>query len=215
MRLQTMQWLRWKPSLILLVIGVTHHVFFLTSPAYTQTKATTPAAPTDAEISFAIDAIKLIAKDGVGNEEAVAAMPTLSRARSSQIPMLLEAFNGSSPLQRNWMMGAINRVVESGETGWSKQAIEEFFTNYSNDDYGRLVAFELMTRNDELLKKKMIAEMWTDPSLPLRHMAIADLIQQAEQLDGDGNKPAAVALLRQGARQRVRCESASNYREAT
>ena len=181
---------------ILFAIGVIYSVVWLASPAHAQSKtADAPAPPTDAQISFAIDAIKQIAKDGVGNKNAVAAMPTLSRARPKQLPMILEAFNGSSPLQRNWLMGAINRVVERDDTNFPKEAIDDYFTNYSNDDYGRLVAFELITLNDETLKKEMVPELWTDPSLPLRHMAIANLIQQAEELDGDENKPAAIALL--------------------
>ena len=196
MRLQTMQWRRFKPRQILLVIGAICSVFLLSPPAFTKTKTTTPAAPTDAEISFALDAIKLISKDGVGNAKAAAAMPMLSRARPAQLPMILEAFNGASPVQRNWLMGAVNRVVERDDTDWPKEAIDDYFTNYSNDDYGRLIAFELITHNNESLKKQMISEMWTDPSLPLRHMAIADLIDQASKLDGDENKPAAIALLK-------------------
>ena len=184
-------------GLTLLWAGGISLLLGMVSPCVAQSNSTTAqTAPKDSEISFALDAIKLIGKDGVGNGDAAAAMPTLNRASAAQVPMLLEAFNGSSPLQRNWMMGAINRVVERGETDWPKQAIEEYFIDYSNDDYGRLVAFELMTRDNQLLKKQMIAELWTDPSLPLRHMAIDDLIQRAEQLDGDESKPAAVALLK-------------------
>ena len=180
---------------ILLTFGIIFLVVGFNVRTYAQQPLAT-APPTDAEISVSLDAIKLIAKDGVGNKSAVATMPTLSNARAAQLPMILEAFNGSTPLQRNWLMGAINRVIERGETDWSKQAIDEYFTNYSNDDYGRLVAFELITLNNESLKKQMVQELWTDPSLPLRHMAIADLIQQAEKLDGDENKPAAIALLK-------------------
>jgi len=180
---------------ILLTFGVIYSAFVVVSPACAQLKTATMPAPTDNEISVALDAIKQIAKDGVGNKTAVAVMPTLNRAHPAQLPMILQAFNGSSPLQRNWLMGAVNRIVEPAETNLPKQAIQEYFTNHSNDDYGRLMAFELITRNDESTKKQMIPEMLTDPSLPLRHMAIADLIDQAEKLDGDENKPAAVALL--------------------
>ncbi|MDB2686526.1 hypothetical protein N9Y42_04890 [Mariniblastus sp.] len=182
---------------ILLLVGVIVSVLMVASPINAQS-VTLPKAsvPTDAEISFALDSIKQIAKDGVGNKNAVAVMPTLNRARLKQLPMILEGFNGSSPLQRNWLMGAVNRVAENSDTDLPLEAIEDHFTNYDNDDYGRLVAFELMTRNDEPLKQKMIRELWTDPSPPLRFMAIADLIQQAKKLDGDENKPAGVALLK-------------------
>ena len=188
-----------RPNLnlaILSVIVVGCLSFCFAAPTYAQSKAATvPVAPTDAEISSALDAIKQIAKDGVGNEGAAAAMPTLNHARPGQLPMILEAFNGSSPLQRNWLMAAINQVVAKAKTDLPKRPTEEYFINYENDDYGRLVAFELMTRNNETLQKKMIRELWSDPSPPLRYMAIADLIQQAEQLEGDENQPAAIALL--------------------
>ena len=195
MRSKTRPLVRPNSGLIVLtVIAIICQVFGVSSQAGAQSK-TTKAAPTDSEISFALDAIKQVAKDGVGNEAAAGAMLTLNRATSAQVPMLLEGFNDLTPLQRNWLMGAINRVVERGETDWPKLAIEEYFTEYSNDDYGRLVAFELMTLDNGSLKKQMIPEMWADPSLPLRYLAIADLIKRANQLDGDSNKPAAIALL--------------------
>ena len=155
----------------------------------------TPTLPTEKEISSAIEAIKQVGKDGVGNKAAAAAMPTLNRVQSSQIPLLLEAFNGSSPLQRNWLMGPINRLVDRAETDLPKQAIADYFSDESNDGEGRFVAFELLTRDDKPLSQRMIPEMLDDPSLPLRHMAIADLIQQATQLKDDQDKPAAIALL--------------------
>ena len=182
--------------LSLWVFGVFCLVLCLATPAYAQSDtAQLATSPTDKEILLALDSVKQVAKDGVGNEGAAAAMPTLNRATPAQIPMLLEAFNGSSALQRNWLMSGVSRANQRRQSDWPKKAVEDYFIDHDNDSYGRLVAFELMTQNNQALKKQLIPELINDPSLPLRHKAIADLIDKAKKLDGDENNLAAIALL--------------------
>ena len=58
------------------VFGVFCLVLCLATPAYAQSDtAQLATSPTDKEILLALDSVKQVAKDGVGNEGAAAAMP--------------------------------------------------------------------------------------------------------------------------------------------
>lgn len=139
-----------------------------------------------------LSTIRSVGKNGTGNEAAAAAMGELNKSDASAIPMVLQAFNGATPLQHNWLMGVINRAATRGPL--PEAAVKSFFMDRSNDSIGRLVAFELLAASDATLKADWTPKLIDDPSLPLRHIAIAQLIDQAKSLKDDDSEAAAVLL---------------------
>lgn len=139
-----------------------------------------------------LDAIRAVGKNGEGNEAAAVAMRELNKSDASAIPTLLAAFNGATPLQHNWLMGAINQAATRG--AMPRQAVKDFFMQRSNDSIGRLVAFELLTDSDDQLKSEWTPKLIDDPSLPLRHKAIAQLIDEAKKLKDEDSAAAVVVM---------------------
>ena len=128
-----------------------------------------------------ITALKSVGKFGKGNENASRAMLELNKSKADAIPELLNALNGTTPLQRNWIVGVINRAARVGAL--PRDQINAYLENSKNDDVGRMIAFELLTQNDEKLANVLIPTFINDLSLPLRYKAIARLIDRAESLE--------------------------------
>jgi hypothetical protein len=137
--------------------------------------------------------IKSVGKAGEGHEAAASAIRELNKSDATAIPLLLKGFNGATSLQQNWLMGVVNQAATKGEL--PKQQIEAYFKDKSNDHIGRLVAFELFTASSDALKKQLIPNLIDDPSLPLRHKAIASLIAEAKALK-DEDTDAAIVLMK-------------------
>ena len=150
------------------------------------------AQSSDSSTEALLDAIRAVGKNGEGNEAAAVAMQQLNKSDASSIPAFLSAFNGATPLQHNWLMGAINQAATRG--AMPERDVKAFFMQRSNDSIGRLVAFELLTDGDEGLKAEWTPKLIDDPSLPLRHKAIARLIDEAKTLKDEDSDAAVVVM---------------------
>ena len=133
-------------------------------------------------LSQAIEAVNSVDVNGHGHAEAVAAMKVLNQAEPSDIPELLEAMDNLNKVSINWLRGAIQSAL--GKDGnLPTDQVKAYFDDSSHSDLGRLLAFELMTKDNDSAAE-IIPELADDPSLPLRRMAIAHFIDQAKETKG-------------------------------
>ena len=109
-------------------------------------------------------------------------MKILNRAAPDQIPKILNAMSDENKLAVNWLRSAVIKITGDGST-LPKQKIREYFDDKSNAHLGRLLAFELLTENEKSLADELIPKLVDDPSLPLRYMAIANLMKESESAD--------------------------------
>lgn len=134
------------------------------------------------KITEALGAINQVATGGQGHDEAVAAMRILNKASPDQIPLILNAMSDENPLAVNWLRSAVISIAGDGsKLPYSK--IRGYFDDLSNSHLGRLLAFELLTENKTELASELIPGLVDDPSLPLRYMAIDDMIRKSEEAD--------------------------------
>jgi len=87
----------------------------------------------------------------------------------------------TNSISANWVRSAVNSIV-AREGGVPQAEIEKYFKDKEHSSLGRLMAFELLTRDNEDLAKQMIPKFIDDPSLPLRHKAVAALIKEANDV---------------------------------
>ena len=139
------------------------------------------SADADDQLSQALDAVCAVKANGVGNEAAVKAMKEINAASIEQIPAILDAMDKTNSISINWLRSSVVSIVgRGGEI--PRGAVEEYFNDSSHSGMGRLVAFELLTDGNESLAKEMIPKLIDDPSMPLRRMAVAALIEKSEAI---------------------------------
>ncbi len=137
---------------------------------------------TSDQLSDALSAINNVSTGGGGHDQAIGAMKILNRAAPDQIPKILNAMSDENKLAVNWLRSAVIKITGDGST-LPKQKIREYFDDKSNAHLGRLLAFELLTENEKSLADELIPKLVDDPSLPLRYMAIANLMKESESAD--------------------------------
>ncbi len=133
-------------------------------------------------IDEAIRAIQKVDSKGNGHEAAIKAMATLNQCKIDQVPRLLAAMDNANPLGQNWLRAAINSAVNRGGELPADQ-IRKYFNERNGSHLGRLLAFELLTKDNESLSKVLTPKLIDDPSLPLRRKGIKWLISKSEESD--------------------------------
>lgn len=148
----------------------------------------------DDVFSDALKAVSNVKLNGEGNESAVKAMKVLNAATPDQIPQMLEAMDSANSIALNWLRSAVNQATRRADGKLPIDAIEAYFKDQSHSAMGRLLAFELMTQGDESRREKMIEKLIDDPSLPLRELAVDQMISRSDQAI-ESNQVAAVGML--------------------
>lgn len=147
----------------------------------------------DDSLTEALEAIKAVQPNGVGNASAVKAMKELNAAKIDQVPVILEAMDGANQISINWLRSAVLSIVGRGGE-LPREALHSFFNETSHSPMGRLLAFDLLTDGMPELANKMIPKLIDDPSMPLRYKAVSALIDNADtQMASD--PPAAIGKL--------------------
>lgn len=143
-----------------------------------------PAVAVDAEDAFsdALKAVRAVESNGVGNESAVKAMQVLNKASASQIPQMLEAMDGVNKISLNWLRSAVTQAARRESAKIPSDKIQQYFDNHDHHPMGRLLAFDLLTAGDKAKRESMISGLIDDPSLPLRLMAVDQMVGQAEEV---------------------------------
>lgn len=142
--------------------------------------ATLRAEPT---LEQALAALKNIGVHGKGQAEAVKAVAALSAQPVSSLVPLLTALNTASPLEANWLRGAIESVFDRAVRNKSPtlaEDLESFTREKKNSPRARRLSFELLTRLDPKTPEKLLPQMVNDPSLELRRDAIELVVEMSK-----------------------------------
>ncbi len=127
----------------------------------------------------ALSSVRSVDVNGQGHAAAVPAMKIINTAAIEQVPEILLGMDGANRLATNWLRSAVLSIVDRGGE-LPRAKIETYFAETTHSHLGRLLAFDLLTENDQALAEKIIPTLSDDPSLPLRAKAIEWQIKQAE-----------------------------------
>jgi hypothetical protein len=146
-----------------------------------------------------LDVVRQVGPDGRGSAEAARAWRELAGASLDQVPELLAGMDGTSPLARNWIRSAIERVLENGRA--RRQTIpaaplEAFVRDTQHDAQARRLAYELIAEADRTVPERLLPGLLDDPSADLRRDAVGQVLGQAEKLFDAGKKDDALPLFR-------------------
>lgn len=148
----------------------------------------------DETVQSDLAAVLDVRPDGVGHVEARAASERLSELPSADVGQVLDGMAGASPLAKNWLRVIAGSVADNGE--FPKQELLAFLADRDRNADARFLAFQMLTVREPESLPSLIEGAETDPSLPLRHLAISRLLDQATRETEAGNNDAAVNALK-------------------
>ncbi len=149
-----------------------------------------PAADFDA----AVETIRNIGPEGQGNAKASAAWKELAQSPIQDLPRLLAAFDGASPLAANWLRSAAETVAdrELKATGKLPQPeLEKFIGETQHNPRARRMAYEWILKIDPTVADRLIPGLINDPSTEFRRDAVARLIEAGTKQLADEKKDLA------------------------
>jgi hypothetical protein len=139
-------------------------------------------------------AVLNVQPDGVGHVEARAASARLSELPSGDVDRILDGMAGASPLAKNWLRVIAGSVANNGE--FPKRELLAFLADRGRNADARFLAFQMLTVRQPESLPELIEGAETDPSLPLRHLAISRLLDRATRETEGGNNDAAAKVLK-------------------
>jgi len=157
----------------------------LLSAALAVVLAVLPARAADEETTRALGALKTVAKEGKGNEDAGPAWKTLVSKGGAALVPALEAFDDTNPVATNWLRAAVDAIAEKELAAGQKlpvEKLEAFAKDAKNAPSARRVAYELLVSQDATTKDRLLPGFLNDKSADLRRDAVArelDLIEKA------------------------------------
>jgi hypothetical protein len=145
--------------------------------------------------------LREVEREGKGHRAASQAWSELTRqCDAHQLPAILAAIDGASPLAANWLRAAVDTVAERQMQKQGKLPIAEletFLGQKQHDQRARRLAYEWIARNDSTAPDRLIPRMLDDPSLELRRDAVARVLTAAEQALAAKDDELALATYRQ------------------
>jgi len=162
---------------------------------------TLPCLASAAEFAPLITKIKAVGPNGAGSAEAAAAWRELSRQDPDTLPTLLAALDDASPLAANWLRSAVDAVAERAAAArrpLPTAALEAFLRDTRHAGAARRLAYELLTKSDPTVPKRLLPTLLDDPGAELRYEAVAVALEEARTLpkDDPAGKPAFRKLLK-------------------
>jgi hypothetical protein len=158
-------------------------------------------AATAAEFDVAplIDTIKRVDRFGAGHRDAATAVRQLQRADSSRLFDILRGMDDAGPLAANWLRGAFETVAQREMSGGklTGKDLESFVTDLAHGDQSRRLAYEWLARVDATAPDRLLPKMLDDPSLELRHDAIARKFNEIEAESGGSPQTTLAARYRE------------------
>lgn len=155
-----------------------HRALGLTASDDHQQSAAEPRADASRILSVSLDSIRAVGNEGHGNLAAATAWRHVAAAPPESIPMILMAIGGASPLAANWLRSAVDAIAGEGVT-LPLSALEDFLADIKHDPRARRLAWELIRSRDSSRAERLIGDMLDDPSVELRHDAVARLMAAA------------------------------------
>ncbi|WP_147868491.1 hypothetical protein [Stieleria maiorica] len=150
--------------------------------------ATLSATPTFSAPAFSAqpsvrEALQTIARtDGSAalDQDAAAAATRIQSLPSSQVTEVLDGFENATRRGNNWLRAIAADVSDNGP--FQKDALLDFFSDTQKHPDARYVAYQLLVQHDGDLKPTLLANAETDPSLPVRFLKIAAMIDEGAAL---------------------------------
>jgi hypothetical protein len=145
-------------------------------------------------------AIRAVDKQGAGHEEAQRAMQSLAAADAADLPAILKAFDGASPLASNWLRNAVETVADRNlqlKRPLPAAQLETFVRETSHNPRGRRLAYEWLVKIDPTAPARLIPGMLLDPAAEFRRDAVALRMGEAAKVDAAHDKPQALKLYRE------------------
>jgi hypothetical protein len=165
----------------------------------TRCHAEQSARPTGT-LEKSLAALRAVDKQASGHEEAQRAMQFLATADASDLPAILKAFDGASPLAANWLRNAFETVADRNlqlKRPLPASQLEAFVRETSHNPRARRLAFEWLNKIDSTAPARLIPAMLLDPAAEFRRDAVALRIAEATKVDPTRDKPQAVKLYRE------------------
>ncbi len=130
-----------------------------------------------------IKAIKAVGHEGKGNAAALAAVTQLQKdSKASDLPALLDAFSGASPLAANYLRNVVeavaDREVAAGKS-LPADVLRTIIFDTKRDPRARRLAYEVLLNVDADASKEIIPQLLQDPSPEFRRDAVQQLIDAA------------------------------------
>lgn len=149
---------------------------------------------------IAIQTIRKVGQEGLGNAAAAAAWSQIAAASPTELRTLLAGMNGANPLAQNWLRTAVETAASRAQEAGAlpKQDLAAFIQDTSGDAAPRLLAYELLLQHAPDLATDLTPGLLHDPAAELRIYPVADWIEKAKSLQEKGDKPAAIAAYQEG-----------------
>lgn len=147
-----------------------------------------------------IETIQSVGREGEGNEKAARAWDPLSQLDSAAIPAILAGMTQGSDISRNWLRAAVESITKRSfdqKAPLPMAELGEFLLDQRGHPRARSLAFEIISEVDPNTAQSLIPGWLNDPSVDLRRMAVARLLNQAVELIEAQNPASATLLLRQ------------------
>ncbi|MCA9175871.1 MAG: hypothetical protein KDB14_15405 [Planctomycetales bacterium] len=141
--------------------------------------------------------LRAVGPQNQGQAEAAEAWRELAWAEVEQLPAILAAMDGANPLAINWLRAAADavaaRAVQAGQPLPLEQ-LETFLQNTKHQPEARVTAYEWIARLDDDAESRLIPQKLNDPSMELRHRAVAMATAKGEAALKAEQKADAVEL---------------------
>jgi hypothetical protein len=161
------------------------------------TAAVAGSAPADPTLTDSIATVRRAGPGGEGSDAAAKAWRQLAAAGPADLPALLAGMDGASPLARNWLRSAIDRVLErAAKQPLPTEALDAFLRETKHDPQARRLAYDLLCEADPKAPDRYLPGMLDDPSPDLRRDAVARVLARADKLLAADSKVEARPLYR-------------------
>jgi hypothetical protein len=171
------------------------------------------SAPADPTLKDAIATIRRAGPGGEGSDAAAKAWLQLAAVGPADLPALLAGMDGASPVARNWLRSAIDRVLEqAAKQPLPTDALDAFLRETKHDSQARRLAYELLCEADPKAPDRYLPGMLDDPSPDLRRDAVARVLRRADKLLAADSKAEALPLYREAlaaAREKAQIDAAA------
>lgn len=137
------------------------------------------------EPDSALKAILSVTREGTNNEATASAWKQLVATGSDSLFPALNAFDSANPTAANWLRSAISAIVDKerqAKKPLPAEKLKAFVEDTKRHPKARRIAFELFAEADQPQAAKLLQTLTNDPSLEIRHDAIADQIKDAKTL---------------------------------
>jgi hypothetical protein len=161
--------------------------------------AVTGAGPAGPALKDSIATVRRAGPGGEGSAAAAAAWRRLAAAGAADLPALLAGMDGASPLARNWLRSAIDRVLERAAAARQPLpagGLDAFLRKTRHDPQARRLAYDLLCEADPKAPDRYLPGMLDDPSPELRRDAVGRVLARADALQAANRKAEALPLYR-------------------